>query len=97
MGNNYIKQKSLVPMISKAKFDDVAAEFLGDYYPEALAKPMPVPIVDIARKMGLRVITNHRLSEDFSIFGQMCFTSGLATMTKMKTNIEIFGFEEEPC
>lgn len=80
MGNNYIEQKSLVPVISKAKFDDVAAEFLGDYYPEALARPMPVPIVDIARKMGLRVITNHRLSEDFSIFGQMCFTSGLATI-----------------
>lgn len=34
MGNNYIEQKSLVPVISKAKFDDVAAEFLGDYYPE---------------------------------------------------------------
>ena len=49
MGNNYIEQKSLVPVISKAKFDDVAAEFLGDYYPEALARPMPVPIVDIAK------------------------------------------------
>lgn len=78
---NNISANSLVPVISKAQFDDEATEFLTKYCPEALEKPMPVPIMDIAKsKMGLTVITDMRLSEDFSIFGQMCFTSGLATV-----------------
>ncbi len=78
MGNNYIEQKSLVPVISKSQFDSVATEFLTEYCPEALLKPMAVPIVDIAKKkMGLRIIAEYRLSEDFSIYGQICFTSGM--------------------
>ncbi len=39
---------------------------------------MAVPIIDIAKKkMGLKIIAEYRLSEDFSIYGQICFTSGL--------------------
>lgn len=71
----------LVPVIRKSHFDDEATEFLAQYCPEALEKPIPTPIVDIAKhKMGLTVITDVRLSEDFSLFGQMCFTGGLATI-----------------
>lgn len=72
---------NLVPIISKAQFDEEANDFLIEYCPEAIKTPMAVPIMDIAcDKMGLAVITDVRLSEDFSIFGQMCFTDGLATI-----------------
>ncbi len=72
---------NLVPIISKAQFDDEATAFLMKYCPEAIETPMAVPIADIARnKMRLTVINDVRLSEDFSIFGQMCFTDGLATI-----------------
>jgi len=66
-----------VPHIRKSEFDNEANAFLQDYYPEALLTPMAVPIKHVARhKMGLRVVERH-LTEDFSILGQMCFTSGL--------------------
>jgi Zn-dependent peptidase ImmA (M78 family) len=69
---------SLVPRISKASFDDEATIFLTQYCPEALRKPMAVPIEQIAtEKLGLTILEK-RLSEDFSILGQMCFTDGLA-------------------
>lgn len=77
MASNYVETKSLVPIIPKDKFDEVATEFLEKYCPEALEKPMPVPIMDIARrKMGLKIVPDFRLSEDFSVYGQICFTSG---------------------
>ena len=61
--SNFIERKSLVPVIPKKKFDDVATEFLTKYCPEALEKPMPVPIIDIAKKkMGLRIVPDFRLS-----------------------------------
>lgn len=75
--SNIIDATPLVPVIRKSQFDDVATEFLDKYCPEALESPMPVPIMNIARKkMGLIVCTKYRLSEDFSILGQMCFNSG---------------------
>ena len=78
MGNNIVERSSLVPHISKDQFDDVATEFLTEYCPEALTHPMAVPIVTIARKkMGSRIVAEYRLSEDFSIYGQICFNSGL--------------------
>ncbi|MEA4885064.1 MAG: hypothetical protein VB144_15665 [Clostridia bacterium] len=67
----------LVPHYSKADFDDVATEFLAIFYPKALESPMPVPIRDIVtKKMGLRIREWH-LTEDLSVYGQMCFTSGM--------------------
>ena len=70
--------ESNAPRICKDDFDKEATLFLEQYYPEALRQPMAVPILQIARqKMGLRVV-ERRLSEDFSILGQMCFTTGLA-------------------
>jgi len=68
----------LVPRYAKTDFDSVAAEFLAEYYPEALEITMPVPIRAIAKKkLGLRVIERH-LTEDLSILGQMCFQNGVA-------------------
>jgi len=70
--------KDYVPRISKAEFDQEATKFLSTYYPEALVIPMAVPIEEIAKKkLGLTVV-ERRLTEDFSILGQMCFTGGLA-------------------
>lgn len=81
MGNNYVEQKSLVPVIPKNQFDAVATKFLTEYCPKALKKSMAVPIVDIAKKkMGLRIIAEYRLSEDFSIYGKICFTSGITSI-----------------
>ncbi len=75
--SSIVDETPLVPVIHKSEFDDVAAEFLTAYCPEALETPMPVPIMKIARKkLGLIVCTKYRLSEDFSILGQMCFNSG---------------------
>lgn len=78
MARNYFDRKPLVPVIRKRDFDVKASEFLAKYCPEALDNPMPVPIGNIARKkMGLLVLTDYRLTEDFSILGQMCFTKGV--------------------
>ena len=68
---------SNAPHICRDEFDKEAMEFLAKYYPEALKHPMAVPILYVARhRMGLRVVEK-RLTEDFSVLGQMCFTSGL--------------------
>jgi Zn-dependent peptidase ImmA (M78 family) len=68
--------ESNAPHICATDFDKEAILFLEQYYPEALLRPMAVPILYIARhKMGLRVV-ERRLTEDFSVLGQMCFTSG---------------------
>jgi len=70
-------QHGFAPRIPKSEFDNEAKLFLEKYYPEALLQPMPVPILEIARKkMGLQVIERH-LSEDLSILGQMCFNTGI--------------------
>ena len=47
------------------------------YYPEALAEPMRVPIEDIAKeKLHLNIVQGYRTTDDFSIFGQICFSPG---------------------
>ena len=79
--SNYVESKSLVPVLKKSQFDNKATEFLQELWPAALEKPMFIPIMDIAKKkLGLRVFTKQRLSEDFSIYGQMCFTSGIVDL-----------------
>lgn len=76
---------SNAPHICRDDFDKEAIDFLEKYYPEALQSPMAVPILEIARKrMGLRVVERH-LSEDFSVLGQMCFTSGIGEIYVKET------------
>lgn len=73
-----VKLSSLVPVIRKVEFDKEATAFLEKYYPEALVEPMATPIANIAKtQMGLTILEK-RLTEDFSILGMMCFTSGRA-------------------
>ncbi len=68
----------LIPRYSKNDFELIATEFLSQYFPKALEFPMHVPIRTIAEKgLGLRILERH-LTEDLSIYGQMCFTNGVA-------------------
>lgn len=43
--------KNIVTILYKKDLDDEATTFLQQYYPEALEKPMAVPIADIAKGM----------------------------------------------
>lgn len=66
----------LVPYIPPAEYDKVAHEFLEQFYPDALKKPMPVPIEGIA-KMGLGLDIQYVcLSEELDIYGMIIFTAG---------------------
>lgn len=69
--------KSIVPIIYRKDLDKEATAFLEKYHPEALEKPLRVPIEDIAKeKLGLNVIQGYRITDDFTIFGQICFSPG---------------------
>lgn len=64
---NDVFLSNLVPHMYKSEFDDRAADFLSHYCKEALEKPMPVPIEDIARHQLHMAILEVHLSEDLSI------------------------------
>jgi len=78
---------NLIPIISRDDLDTEATAFLERYFPEALETPMAVPIDSIlCSQLGLEIIKNKRLSTDFSIFGQICFSGG---------NVEVYGVKDE--
>lgn len=85
--------KNIVPILYKKDLDDEATTFLQQYFPEALEKPMAVPIADIAKDMGLEIIQGNRITDDFSVFGEIYFTSGRATIYDLfkvsKTTIDV--------
>ena len=62
----------LVPIIAKQHFDDVAEIFLREYYPEALATPIPIDVEEVVRRMGLNV-EEARISQYSTLFGEMVF------------------------
>lgn len=75
--NGIAASKSIVPIIYRKDLDKEATAFLEKYYPEALEEPMRVPIEDIAKdKLHLNVVQGYRITDDFSIFGQICFSPG---------------------
>lgn len=76
VANGIAASRNIVPIISKEDLEDEATKFLSRYCPEALEQPMPVPIEAIAEKLGLTIIQNHRITEDFSVIGEICFSSG---------------------
>ena len=63
---------SLVPVISRARLDDIAEDFLRSYYPKALLEPCWVDPGEVARALGLTV-RKQQISEDCSIFGRSFF------------------------
>ena len=58
--------------------DKKAEVFLSRYNPKALEKPTPISIDAIAEQIGLEIIQGHHITDDFSIFGQICFSAGTA-------------------
>ena len=70
--------KNIVPILYKKDLEAEATAFLEQYCPEALETPMAVPIAEIAESMGLDVIEGHRITNDFSIFGEIYFSPGKA-------------------
>ena len=72
---------NIIPYIKKEDLEQEAEVFLKQYCPEALERPMCVPISAIAESMGLTIIQGRCLTDDFSIFGEICFSAG---------NIELF-------
>ena len=41
---------------------------------------MAVPIADIAKGMGLEIIQGNRITDDFSVFVEIYFNAGKATI-----------------
>lgn len=69
--------RKLIPYIPPSEYDHVAREFLEQYYPEALKKPMPIPIEEIA-KNALGIDVQYAcLSEEMDIYGVTIFTDGI--------------------
>ena len=66
---------NLIPFIPASEYDRVAEQFLEEYCPEALKRPMAVPIENIAADMGLKV-QYVCLSEEADIYGATIFTDG---------------------
>lgn len=74
----------LVPYLSKDKYDDVAEEFLGEFFPEALEKPTMVDTEEVISNMGLK----KRLAPlGKNIFGGICFS---------QVKMEVFNENNEP-
>lgn len=63
---------SLVPYLYKKDVESAATDFLKRNYPEALGKPIPLDVTDLARRMGL-TIEQHHITQDYSVFGQIFF------------------------
>ncbi|QSX09565.1 ImmA/IrrE family metallo-endopeptidase [Alkalibacter rhizosphaerae] len=79
MLNNYC-----VPVLSKKDMDVEATKFLKRYCPEALERPMPVPVEEIAElKMNLD-IDYVNIDEACETLGMMIFSDGLVEIYDRK-------------
>jgi hypothetical protein len=85
--NDILKRASnYIPRLHKKAFEMVAHAFLNKYFPDAANYPMPVPIEEIARsRIGLTVL-KRSISEDFDVFGMMCFSSGYTEIYDRETS-----------
>ncbi len=68
--------RNIVPIIHKNDLDAVADEFLEKYYPDALIRPIRVPITNIAESIGLNIIQSSHITEDFNVFGEIFLSDG---------------------
>ena len=66
----------LVPIISRDQFEKEAERFLERYCPEAMEKPICLPIDQIAEEMKLKVIEDIPLSDELLYFGTVVFDDG---------------------
>ena len=78
--------KDLVPIIYKKDMDREATKFLLKYCPEALEKPMPIPVEDIAElEMNLE-IDYVNIDRNYDILGMMIFSDGLVELYDKEQN-----------
>ena len=63
-----INKKSGALILGKNRLDDSATKFLTKYCKQALVEPMPLPVDDILKDMGLTVQEVY-LSSDLDVFG----------------------------
>lgn len=63
---------SLVPLTRSDDLEGISIDFLKRYYPQALKKAVPIDPFELAKTMGL-TIEIRSITEDFSVFGQICF------------------------
>ena len=64
---------SLVPYMSKGKYEDEVRGFLKrNHYSEMLLEPQAIDPLQLAKRMGLTVL-QRRISNDYSIFGEIFF------------------------
>ena len=62
----------------KESLEKEAERFLMQYCREALEQPQAVPIRQIAEeKMGINLIVDKSLSDDFSVFGETVFVDAV--------------------
>lgn len=66
----------LIPIINKEQLDDIAEGFLKKYYPDALEKPVQIPVWEISKKMGLN-IKEVNISKTCSVFGKIFFSDSI--------------------
>ena len=76
---------ALVPDILKERLENVATDFLKEYYPEALKitphgqPPISIDATVLAERLGLTIL-NKRIREDASVFGQLYFVDTKAEL-----------------
>lgn len=75
----------LVPYIYINDMDDLAEEFLTEYYPEALEKMAPVDPILVVKRMGLE-LKEARITQTGSIFGQIFFEDGTSSYYNPETD-----------
>ena len=63
-----VNKKSGALVLGKNRLDDYATKFLTKYCKQALVEPMPLPVEDILKDMGLTVKDAY-LSSDLDVFG----------------------------
>ena len=66
----------LIPIIYKEQLDIIAETFLKRYYPEALEKPMQLPVWKITKRMGLS-IKEVNITKTCSVFGKIFFSDSI--------------------
>ena len=74
--------KRIVPYMKSEDLDYYAEKFLKEMYSEALIKPMQIPVLEIARKLGL-TIENKKLMDES--FGKIYFIDDLEDGISAKT------------
>lgn len=79
--------QDLIPYLYEEDVEKNAEDFLRKYYPEALKTPMPLPVEDIAKSMGMEI---YYAPLGDSIFGKTYFGSETVTVFE-----DVFGVKEK--